>query len=128
MGIINFPASCPILFWLLAAAWSGFQALVGYQYGLYIFDSNREKNWHMRRVRFWFYGVPHGAFYFVCTLSGFVAWKFGSPLANKVSEQIGNGSSVATGTGAILVALALLSIAGVSGILPRILYLGNRPV
>ena len=124
MWIVNLPL-IPWLFWPIAILWSGYQACVGYQYGLFIFDSNRERNWHTRRVRRWSYGVPHGAFYFVCTLSGFVAWK----VANQIltSGQIGNWSSVAAGTGAILVALTLVAIAGVSGILPRIFYLGNRP-
>ena len=78
----------------------------------------------MVRERRWFYGVHHGALYFVCALSGFIAWK----LAVQMSSTINNWPNVATGTGAVFVALALLSVAGVSGILPRILYLGNRPV
>src|SRR2546430_15850907 len=71
MWIIKFPASYPWVFWPLAVAWSIFQALAGYQYGVYIFDSHRQKNYHMRRVRVWSYGVQHGAFYFLCTLSLF---------------------------------------------------------
>jgi hypothetical protein len=124
MWIVNFPVSCPTLFWIVAFAWSAYQAVCGYQYGLYIFDSHRKEDRHMVRVRSWFYGVHHGAFYFLCALSGFIAWNF----ALQMSSKIANWSEVATGSGAVLIALAVFYVGGVSGILPRILYLGNRPV
>jgi hypothetical protein len=124
MWIVALPETHPYLFWLAAVGWSIYQFLCGYQYGLYIFNSHRTEELHRVRVRAWFYGVHHGALYFVCALSGFIAWK----LTLQMSATIGNWSNVATGTGAVLVALALLSVVGVSGILPRILYLGNRPV
>src|SRR5450759_4512396 len=124
MWIVNFPVSHPFLFWLAAVVWSIYQSSCGYQYGLYIFNSHRKEELHLVRVRRWFYGVHHGALYFVCALSGFIAWK----LAVQMSSTVTNWPNVATGTGAVLVALAVLSVAGVSGILPRILYLGNRSV
>src|SRR2546430_17547127 len=75
MWIIKFPASYPWVFWPLAVAWSIFQALAGYQYGVYIFDSHRQKNYHMRRVRVWSYGVQHGCFLF--SLYAFFIWGIG---------------------------------------------------
>jgi hypothetical protein len=124
MQIVNFPTSSPFLFWTVAIVWSAFQAYAGFQYGLYIYDSAHKDDSHKPRVRLVAYGLHHGAFYCLCSLSGFAAWC----LAHWVSERIGNWSEVAGGTGAILVALAVFSILGISGALPRILYLGNRPV
>jgi hypothetical protein len=124
MWIVNFPASHPFWFWLVAIVWATYQAMAGYQYGLYIFNSHRHDERQMVFVRRWFYGVQHSAFYFICTIAGFIAWM----LAGKIGATISNWSDVATGTVAILVALALLATVGVAGILPRILYLGNRPV
>jgi len=124
MWIVNFPISYPTLFWLVAFVWSAYQALCGYQYGLYIFNSHRKEELRRVRVRCWFYGIHHAAFYFLCALSGFIAWIFGLQLSSKIV----NWSEVTTGTGAVLIALVVLSVVGVSGILPRILYLGNRPV
>ena len=125
MQIVEFPTSFPFLFWTIAIVWSAFQAYVGFQYGLYIYKSaypckdDRPK----ACVRLLAYGLHHGAFYCLCSLSGFLAWC----LAYWVSSRIGNWSDVAGGTGAILVALSVFSVLGVSGALPRILYLGNRP-
>jgi len=120
----KFPSIPSDIILAVAIVWSTYQSLAGYQYGLYIFDSHREKDRHMVRVRSLLYGVHHGALYFLCSLSGFIAWS----IVRSVAEKIGNWSEVAGGTGAILIALALISVVGVSGILPRILYLGNRPV
>src|ERR1700694_197725 len=115
MWIVNFPALHPLWFWVAAIAWGVYQFMAGYHYGTYIFNSHRQNESHLVFVRRWFYGVHHGAFYFICTVSGFVAWT----LARQMSGRITNWSEVATGTGAILVSLALLSVLGVSGILPR---------
>jgi len=124
MWIVNLPTSYPISFWFAAIVWSVFQGYAGREYGLYIFDKARENDSNKKRVRQLAYGFHHGAFYFLCSLSGFVAWCIG----NQVSEKIGNWAEVAAGTGAILVALVVVSIVGISGALPRILYLGNRVV
>ena len=126
MQIVNFPTSYPCLFWTAAIVWSAFQAYAGYQYGLYIYDSARkdERPKPCVCVRLLAYGLHHSAFYGLCSLSGFSAWR----LAHWVSSRIDNWSDVAGGTGAILVAFAVFSVLGVSGALPRILYLGKRPV
>jgi hypothetical protein len=130
MPILNFPVSSPPFFWIVALVWSAYQAFAGYQYGLWIYDNaykmvdknnNRNLKWDVRTLA---YGLPHSAFYFLCSISGFVAWN----LTLWVSERITNWSEISSGTGAILIALAVLSLLGVSGALPRILYLGTRPV
>jgi hypothetical protein len=130
MSLLNFPVSSPCLFWIVAIVWSVYQAFAGYQYGLWIYDNAYkrvdENNNHKLKydVRTLAYGLPHSAFYFLCTLSGFVAWD----LSLWVSARINNWAEISSGTGAVLVALAVLSLVGVSGALPRILFLGNRPV
>jgi len=125
MQIVNFPVSSPCLFWIAATVWSTIQGIAGYWYGIYIYDSRAVDEYvRPKYVKPFAYGFHHGAFYFLCSLSGFVAWY----LANLVSGRIGNWSEVAGGTGAILVALAVFSVLGISGALPRILYLGKCPV
>jgi hypothetical protein len=124
MQIINFPTSFPFLFLAVAVVWSVFQGYAGVRYGLYIYDSAYEAGSRKPFVRLMAYGLHHGAFYCLCSFSGFAAWC----LLRGLSEKIGNWSEVAGGTGAILIALAVFSVLGVSGGLPRILYLGNRPV
>ena len=126
MPIVTFPVSSPVLFWIIAIIWSVYQAYVGFQYGLYICDTARKDNSLKPKthVRILAYGLHHSAFYCLCSLSGFVAWR----LALWISERITNWSDISSGTGAVLIALVVLSSLGVSGALPRILYLGNRPV
>ena len=124
--IVKFPASYPVVFLIVSIVWSVYQAYVGYWYGLYIYDNAYNKDTKPTRqphVRLLAYGLHHGAFYCLCSFSGFAAWC----LAHWVSKSITNWSGVTSGTGAILTALAVLSVLGVSGALPRILYLGNRP-
>jgi hypothetical protein len=123
MWFVSLPTSYPVCFLIVVILWSAFQAYTGYHYGVFISDSASRNDGRKACVRLVAYGVHHGAIYFCCSVSGFAAWY----LADRVSEKIGNWSEVAAGTGAILVALAVLSIVGVSGALPRILYLGNRP-
>lgn len=124
MWIVNIPTSSPCLFWTFAFVWSAFQAWAGFHYGLHIYDSACRVNINKPYVRLLAYGFHHGAWYFFCSLSGFIAWC----VAHWVSSRIGNWSDVASGTGAIIVALAALSVLGVSGALSRILYLGKKPV
>jgi hypothetical protein len=56
-------------------------------------------------------------------MSGFVAWS----LANDLYQSVESWSSVGGGTGAVMIALAGFTVMGVSGALPRILYLGHKP-
>ena len=81
--IVNFPVNFPYCFWLIGIAWSLlFQGFAGYRYGLFfISDSTyaetKDKiitphpNESVRQIA---YGVHHGAFYFLCSFSGFIAW------------------------------------------------------
>lgn len=124
MWIVNFPASCPCGFWAAALIWSLFQAYAGYRYGLYIYDNaGYENGSHSKPTRLLAYGVHHGIFYFACSFSGFATWR----LAHWVSSAIGNWADVASGTAAIVIALTVLSIAGISGGLPRIIFFGKLP-
>jgi len=137
MQIVNFSVCHPDWFCAFAVAWSVFQGCAGYRYGLYIFDNalsvgdgkdacrhggivvdslpGTKRPVRSKWVRLLAYGLHHGVFYFVCSLSGFAAWWF-------------IGSGIAGGKEAVLVALGVLAVSGISGALPRILYLGNRPV
>jgi hypothetical protein len=124
MWFVRLPRFCPEFFLIVAIIWSSFQAYAGYHYGVFI--SERAGLCRDKSVRFWAYGIHHGAIYFWCSVSGFAAWYLADRLSQEIKE-IEHWSEVATGTGAILIALAVLSIVGVSGALPRILYLGNRP-
>lgn len=122
--IMNFPASFPFLFWTVAVLWSVFQGYAGLRYGLYIYDSAYKAGDRKPFIRLVAYGLHHGAFYTICSVSGFVAWC----LLGGLFEKISDWSEVGGGTGAILIALVVLTVVGVSGGLPRVLYLGNRPV
>ena len=119
MWFITLPTSSPIFFWIVAIAWSSFQSYAGYHYGVFIFDTAERKNSHTppQLVRRLAYGAHHGAMYFCCAFAGFAAWYL---IASRFVSS-GNWSS------AVTVALGLVSIVGVSGALPRMLYLGNRP-
>lgn len=126
MSIINFPQLCPPVFWLFAIAWSFFQAFAGYHYGLYICDSAYKPlaSKPSKCVRQVAYGIIHGAFYFILTFLGFLAWDH----ALSLSSSIDHCSTVSGGMETFLITLAVFSVLGVSGALPRILYLGKRPV
>ena len=134
MMIVNFPILFPCCFWICAIAWSLFQSFAGYRYGLFIFDSayaeTKDKKITPRptdKVRQIAYGVHHGVFYFLCSLSGFIA-SDSLPLITEKIEKANAWAEISGGTGTILIALTLLLCLGVSGGLPRILFLGNRPV
>jgi hypothetical protein len=126
MNIFSFPNYCPFGFYLIAILWSIFQAIAGYHYGLYIFNSANDKG-KVGMNEFWAtlaYPIHHAFFYALCSLSGFIAWH----IAYLIVAQITDFRNISTGTGAVLIALSLLALSGISGALPRILYLGNRPV
>jgi len=120
MWFVTLPTSSPKLFLIAAIIWSCFQFYAGYYYGVFIFDTADRKGSPMppERVRKLAYGIHHGAMYFCCAVVGFSAWY----LAAYRFASYGNSSPGVT------IALAIISIVGVSGALPRMLYLGNRPV
>ena len=82
MLLVTLPVRHPNIFWPLAALWSFCQAIVGREYGLWIYDNayegednGKKHNAHRSPVlRALAYGLPHGVLYFVTSLSGFVAW------------------------------------------------------
>lgn len=119
MWLATFPNFHPVWFWLIAISWSAFQGYTGWVYGLFIAQSNASAS---RVARALAYGAHHAAFYVLCASAGFGAWA----LASHTSTRIYDWSSIAGGTAALLVALGAFAVAGVSGALPRILYLGNR--
>lgn len=122
MSLVLLPSAHPTLFCWIAAIWCLFQSYVGWEYGLYICDRARKEvpitgpcPVLRRRAA---YGFHHSAFYGLCTLAGFLAW----------SVAVGARADMlqASASGAVLVALAGTAVLGVSGALPRVLYLGNR--
>jgi hypothetical protein len=125
-----------------------FQGYTGYWYGLYIYDSAfkdlelKDLNLKLKAlelkalelnastscsrpkyVRTLAYGIHHGCFYGLCSLSGFVAWHLAVSLVKSI-----NFPTVGGGTATILIALAVFAVLGVSGALSRILFMGKRPV
>lgn len=125
MWLVMFPTTCPAWFWVLAIGWSLFQGYTGRVYGLFICESARrgEVGQPSRLTREGAYGLHHASLYFVCSMSGFVAWS----LANDLYQSVESWSSVGGGIGAVMIALAGFTVMGVSGALPRILYLGHKP-
>ena len=62
--------------------------------------------------------------YSICAFAGFAAWAAAAHLADGITvRQAVSGESVA-----LLIALGGIALAGIAGALPRILYLGGRPV
>ena len=124
MWLVRLPTNHSYIFVAIAFAWSSFQFFAGYCYGIFIFE--RANLCRTKLVRIGAYGIHHAAFYFLCSVAGFTSWY----VANRMSEKIEgcNWSTIGGGTGAMFVALVAVSIIGVSGALPRILYLGNRPI
>jgi len=124
---------CIVLFYLIATAWSIFQYYAGYTYGLFIINSTdhqlKNSNGYKEatekwpgatdRNRKWAYGFQHGAFYFICTFSGFVALNF----AYLVWQENCSWESLPT----IFIVLCIYAVVGISGALPRILFLGKWP-
>ena len=128
MQIVNFPMLFPYCFWIIAITWSVFQGYTGYWYGLYIYDSNvNDKHVRPKHVKLFAYGFHHGAFYFLCSLSGFISW-FLAPLVAERIERTNNWAAVTGGTATILTTLVVIAVLGVSGALPRILFLGKKPL
>jgi hypothetical protein len=132
MWLLTLPADHPRWFFALALIWSGYQAVAGWVFGLYTFDRAHPKSSEQQRPseaapaapwqRFLVYALHHSAFYFICTVFGFASWRVLSVALGRV-DSWGNLSA---GAGTVLIALATFVLVGVSGILPRILYLGNR--
>jgi len=115
----------PVPFVFVALAWSGFQAYVGGIAGGFICDSARGNEWGVaqRKTRFVAYVLAHGSFYFLCSVSGFMAcW-----VLSRLAVEVNDWSKVEGGTGAVMIALGSIMIAGISGALPRILHLGGKP-
>jgi hypothetical protein len=134
MQIVNSPVLHPRWFWPCVFVWSAFQFYTGFWYALSIYDSAYSdpsrceicaKPTRKKHVKCFAYGFHHGAFYFLCSFSGFAAWYL---LAYLIADRIINWPSITGGAGTVLIALAALAVSGISGALPRILYLGNRPV
>ncbi|MEA3246263.1 MAG: hypothetical protein U9Q74_08925 [Gemmatimonadota bacterium] len=128
-ALASIPMNCPWPFWLVALAWSAFQSYAGFHYGVWIYNvAHRDKDGNLadidEKVRDRAYGAHHAAFYALCSLSGFVAWSGLAVLARHVDTW----SSVSGGTATLMVALGVFTVAGISGALPRSLFLGNRPV
>jgi hypothetical protein len=120
MWFLKLPTSCPTFFVIVALLWSGGQAYAGYHYGLFIFDAADRKGSHAlpsQYVRILAYGGHHAVMYFCCSVAGFAAWYL-------LSTRLDNAGTWSPVT---LVALGIVSIVGVAGALPRMLYLGNRP-
>lgn len=118
MSFVSLPSTHPTMYWWLAATWCLFQSYVGWEYGLFICDHARKDVPFQGRYpalrRHLAYGFHHSAFYGVCTLAGFAAW-----------SGVGSMTDVArsSASGAVLLSLAGVAVLGVSGALPRVLYL-----
>lgn len=124
MDIVNLPILHSNYFWGFAIVWSTIQGVAGYWYGSFIYDSNPiQDDCRPKYVKPFAYGFIHGAFYFLCTISGFIAWRLALQVAKKL-----DWSTVTGGMASILTALLLISLFGVSGVLPRILFLGKKPL
>lgn len=127
MDIVNFPMLSTYSFWGVAIVWSTIQGIAGYWYGIYIYDSSEVNRFvRPKYVKPFAYGFHHGAFYFLCSISGFIAWCLALKIAEKINI-INDWSAVSGGTATILTALLLIAVLGVSGALPRILFLGRYP-
>ncbi|MCI0706305.1 MAG: hypothetical protein L0Y80_02305 [Ignavibacteriae bacterium] len=124
------PTICIVFYYLIATAWSVFQYYAGRTYGLFIIDSTdhklkisstKEILWlgASSRDRKWAYGFQHGAFYFICTFSGFVSLN----IAYLMWCENYNWENLST----VFVLLCIYSVVGISGGLPRILFLGKWP-
>jgi len=87
---------------------------------MYINDTS--DNPRTGRARHAIYGLHHGMLYFVCSFAGFEAWALGSSLA----ARIDGWSSLSGGTATVIIGLATLILLGISGALPRLLYLGQK--
>lgn len=68
MNIFSFPNSHPCPFYLIAILWSIFQAVAGYYYGVYIFNSANDKGKKGMNtfLAILAYPVHHAAFYALC--------------------------------------------------------------
>ena len=122
MSIVKFPSSPPVLFWIVAIVWCVYQGYAGFQYGLFICDTGRKNIETKPYVRVISYGLHHGAFYCLCSISGFAAWR----IADWVSKELAGWSQIISGTGALPGALTLISVTGISGGLARLLFLGKN--
>lgn len=107
-------------FFLLSLGWSGYQAFVGWQYGLYINDTlDRPRAGAWRHA---VYGAHHAMLYFACSVAGFVSLA----LASAFVTHVENWASLSGGAVTLLIALGALGVLGVSGALARLVYLGQR--
>ena len=145
MSIVNFPNDHPywfVLLGLVALACSVFQAYAGYHYGLFIYEQAFKENgglyisrdeihgrgwkenvkYHKWRKRVLAYGLHKAVFYFSCSFFGFVSLYVAAGILFDVKDW----SQTTPGTATILTALCVISVAGVSGALARILFLGKR--
>jgi hypothetical protein len=59
MSLATFTSSWAALFWVIAIAWSTYQAFAGHIYGLYIFDNAGGTKTSSKFLRQAAYGIPH---------------------------------------------------------------------
>lgn len=118
----------PWYFWVLALSVSVLHTIPGWIYGLYSFanalNQANDTQWKQtveRHKKFWrwVYCLHHAFIYFTSSFSGFVAlYAALAILDKKLAANLDFGAS----TGVVIVALFILAIAGISGVLARILY------
>lgn len=131
MNPLDFPKSCPYLFWTVGAILSGYQGWRGILIQRHHVDNeNIGLQAQAPALQPWSLGeqvVVHRVhdfiFNFVCSFAGFIAFYLISTLLPESADFI----RMETGAGIVIGFLSILALAGISGVLPPLLMLGKLP-
>jgi len=121
------------LYWVIALAWTLIQCISGWVYGTYEFEKHKADNSNSGDNRWakafhsnkWYtvvaYKLHHALIYGSCSAVG-----FGLVYADVwLLKQI-KVSDASAGTGAIVIAFAVVGVAGISGMLAKLLYKADK--
>jgi len=118
----------PWWFWVIAVAVSILHAIPGWIYGLYSiatkFRDENDSDWKstiQNHKVLWFrvYCLYHAFLYFISSFAGFISLYIALAI---LQIKLSVNFEISGSTGAVLIALFVLAIAGISGVLARILH------
>ncbi len=129
MNIFDFPFSHPVIYWGIASLMSLYQGIRGIfiqrhtvavqNVGLEAADPKRQP-WTLKE-QIIVHRIHDFIFNFVCSIAGYIALY----AICIIFLDINDLSKIETGTGIILSLLTLVSLAGISGVLPPLLLFGK---
>lgn len=129
MNIFDFPVSHPFIYWCIASFMSLYQGIRGIfiqRHNVSVENAGLEaakppsQPWTLTE-QIIVHRIHDFVFNFVCSIAGYIALYASCIIFLSINDL----SKIEIGTGIILSFLTLVSLAGISGVLPQLLLLGK---